>query len=624
MAPTAHAAAGAAAAARNDAANADDIERHCARLRSLVQDCIAKHLYGSAVFHADKLLVLSSGAPADVYLLAQAMYVARQPLRALALLKAPPTLRRSMQQHPMHPLQAAAPRPPPPPHEAPSSPLLSDARFAYLAAKCAAAAGEWHEALVLLGSEDGAEAELEALERAWAPALAAAAARAAAAAGGDPGEGEGMMDAGAATAAAATAGDARGGAGNRGRSSAGGGGGAAAVAGGGGGRRSAGGASGAAAPSQARRRSSAGGAQQQQQQPLHPQPIAAAAELELPLPPGAAPASGTEVALSSAVCLLRGQGYLALDDRARAARWLRAALLRDPFCEDAFSLLADGALLPAPAEVELVLALPLRPEDEWLRLMYRARCKQYGPGQERGLDAVLDELERPYAPQGRPASTEQQRGEGEEGAAAAAAMPSSPPPPAPAGAGAGGGGRQSARQRRSSAGGAQQQQQQQSAFASPPPPSAAAAPPLQPLPLMTPATAEEMVTSSAFSPPPPPTIAVPPTAARSVGAKRTQAKQVKQAALGGPLRDVGGGAPPQATAAAAGSHHHPLRGWGLGGCSVVLACRAARLLHLGRYTECLALTTDVLARDPRADGALLPPHLAAALALGRKDELFLR
>jgi hypothetical protein len=40
-------------------------------LRSLVQDCIAKHLYPTAVFFADKLVSLTSYSAADVFLLAQ-------------------------------------------------------------------------------------------------------------------------------------------------------------------------------------------------------------------------------------------------------------------------------------------------------------------------------------------------------------------------------------------------------------------------------------------------------------------------------------------------------------------------------------------------------------------------
>lgn len=46
-------------------------EQQCVRLRSLVQDCLAKHMYDSAAFFADKLVTLSQRAPADIYLLAQ-------------------------------------------------------------------------------------------------------------------------------------------------------------------------------------------------------------------------------------------------------------------------------------------------------------------------------------------------------------------------------------------------------------------------------------------------------------------------------------------------------------------------------------------------------------------------
>ena len=47
------------------------VERQCVRLRSLVQDCLAKHMYDSAGFFADKLITLSQHAPADTYMLAQ-------------------------------------------------------------------------------------------------------------------------------------------------------------------------------------------------------------------------------------------------------------------------------------------------------------------------------------------------------------------------------------------------------------------------------------------------------------------------------------------------------------------------------------------------------------------------
>jgi anaphase-promoting complex subunit 6 len=46
-------------------------EEHCVRLRSLVHDCLAKHMYEAAAFFADKLVTLSRGAQPDVYILAQ-------------------------------------------------------------------------------------------------------------------------------------------------------------------------------------------------------------------------------------------------------------------------------------------------------------------------------------------------------------------------------------------------------------------------------------------------------------------------------------------------------------------------------------------------------------------------
>lgn len=41
-------------------------------LRSVVHDCLAKHMYEAAAFFADKLVTASGYAPAEVYTLAQA------------------------------------------------------------------------------------------------------------------------------------------------------------------------------------------------------------------------------------------------------------------------------------------------------------------------------------------------------------------------------------------------------------------------------------------------------------------------------------------------------------------------------------------------------------------------
>jgi anaphase-promoting complex subunit 6 len=55
----------------------------------------------------------------------------------------------------------------------------------------------------------------------------------------------------------------------------------------------------------------------------------------------------------------------------------------------------------------------------------------------------------------------------------------------------------------------------------------------------------------------------------------------------------------------------------------VLACRADWLLYQGRFEDAYQLTSVLLGQDPYATQALTT-HLAAALQLGKKNELFLR
>ena len=56
-------------------------------LRSLVHDCLAKHLYDAAIFFADKLATFTDYAPIEVYNLANAFFVAHQFRRCLHLLR---------------------------------------------------------------------------------------------------------------------------------------------------------------------------------------------------------------------------------------------------------------------------------------------------------------------------------------------------------------------------------------------------------------------------------------------------------------------------------------------------------------------------------------------------------
>ena len=47
------------------------MDKLCSKMRCLVHDCLAKHLYDSAIFYADKLVTMSRSADADVYTLAE-------------------------------------------------------------------------------------------------------------------------------------------------------------------------------------------------------------------------------------------------------------------------------------------------------------------------------------------------------------------------------------------------------------------------------------------------------------------------------------------------------------------------------------------------------------------------
>uniref|UniRef100_A0ACD5XIL1 Uncharacterized protein n=1 Tax=Avena sativa TaxID=4498 RepID=A0ACD5XIL1_AVESA len=88
------------------------------RLRGVVRDSVGKHLYTSAIFLADKVAA-ATGDPADVYMLAQALFLGRHYRRALHVLN--------------------------------NSRLLRDLRFRFLAAKCLEELKEWHQCLLMLG-----------------------------------------------------------------------------------------------------------------------------------------------------------------------------------------------------------------------------------------------------------------------------------------------------------------------------------------------------------------------------------------------------------------------------------------------------------------------------------------
>ena len=336
------------------------------QLRSLVQDCIAKHLYSTAVFFADKLVSLTGYSAGDVFLLAQVRAgCGATPLPPWPAHEGRPAWQGAAHAHlPTQPRAVpsrAAPHPAPPPPQTyyvshqfrraavllRQHGLMEDLRFGYRAAKCLAEVGEWDEVLALLA--DGEHEDLAASQvRAARP----------------PREGaRGLAGALACASAAPT------------------------------GRRRAFGRVRVAPAAlwRAERRTSRGRAHllrrrahqaaptfsAQTHSPVHrrrgngaPQSPAA----------GASPGAGREGSGPAAACLLRGRAPEALDNRAAAAQWYQAALRLDPFCEEALAALLDHHLLTNAEELALVDGLKLPQEHRCVRAAWGRRGLACGVG----------------------------------------------------------------------------------------------------------------------------------------------------------------------------------------------------------------------------------------------------
>ncbi|KAL0042944.1 hypothetical protein WJX79_004643 [Trebouxia sp. C0005] len=116
--------------------------------------------------------------------------------------------------------------------------------------------------------------------------------------------------------------------------------------------------------------------------------------------------SGKQISYYSALSLLRGKVYDALENHGRAVKWYQAALKADPFCYEAFQILIDNHMLTADEEARLRQGLKFSNDDRWLSLLYQAKCKKYD--QQSSIEETLQELERPAADDTEQAGSEEQ------------------------------------------------------------------------------------------------------------------------------------------------------------------------------------------------------------------------
>ncbi|KAJ6967310.1 hypothetical protein NC652_004765 [Populus alba x Populus x berolinensis] len=84
-----------------------------------------------------------------------------------------------------------------------------------------------------------------------------------------------------------------------------------------------------------------------------------------------------EINISAATCFLRGRAYEALENRALARQWYKAAIKADPLCYEALECLIENHMLTCEEETRLLSSLQFGPEDGWLSSFYSCLIKKY-------------------------------------------------------------------------------------------------------------------------------------------------------------------------------------------------------------------------------------------------------
>ncbi|XP_050368000.1 anaphase-promoting complex subunit 6 [Argentina anserina] len=99
-----------------------------------------------------------------------------------------------------------------------------------------------------------------------------------------------------------------------------------------------------------------------------------------------------EINIASAICFLRGKAFEALENRAQARKWYKAAIKADPLCYEALECLIDNHMLTCEEEASLLSSIQFGPQDGWLSSFYSCLIKKYD--KENVVEANFGELEK--------------------------------------------------------------------------------------------------------------------------------------------------------------------------------------------------------------------------------------
>ncbi|XP_019173990.1 PREDICTED: uncharacterized protein LOC109169573 [Ipomoea nil] len=83
-----------------------------------------------------------------------------------------------------------------------------------------------------------------------------------------------------------------------------------------------------------------------------------------------------EINILCAICFLRGKASEALENRAQARLWYKAAIKVDPLCYEALACLVENHMLTCDEEASLLSSLLFGAEDGWLSSFYSCFVKK--------------------------------------------------------------------------------------------------------------------------------------------------------------------------------------------------------------------------------------------------------
>lgn len=98
-----------------------------------------------------------------------------------------------------------------------------------------------------------------------------------------------------------------------------------------------------------------------------------------------------EINISAAICFLRGRAYEALENRAQARKWYKAAIKADPLCYEALEHLIENHMLTCEEESSLLSSLQFSREDSWVPSFYSCLVKKHD--KENVIEAKIKDLQ---------------------------------------------------------------------------------------------------------------------------------------------------------------------------------------------------------------------------------------